>query len=123
MLTIESRKKIVKRGEIIEISPKFAESMFFTINVRLKDFKPDARFFMIMYDHRKSNTMFYHFEMLQIKEYMMQDLPKRTFKSASFTRDNLIFWNFREVLIKKLDTVETAMLYLYSPITLRREYV
>lgn len=121
MLMIHPRKKICKRGDIIEISSELAKK-FFTINVMLKDFKENSKFYMIMYDKRKSNNMFYHFELVQLKDFMKKEMSKRVFKTASFSRDDLSFWNERNHLIKILDNVETAMLYLSSTIELRRKY-
>lgn len=122
MIEINPRKKIFRPGDIVEISPLLAQNKFFTINVRLKDFKDNSRFFMIMYDKRKSNRMYYHFELIQLKDNMKKEISKRAFRTGSFSREDLVFWNDNGSIIKKLDEVETAILYLSSPIQLRRNY-
>lgn len=122
MIEINPRKKIFRPGDIVEISPNLAQNKFFTINVRLKDFKDNSRFFMIMYDSRKSNRMYYHFELIQLKDNMKKEISKRAFKTGSFSREDLIFWNDNGSIIKKLDQIETTILYLSGTIQLRRNY-
>jgi len=119
MLTIESNKKICNKGEIIEITP-FLAQRFFAYNIKLEDFKKDSRFFMIMYDIRKSSKILYYFELVQLKDFMNKKISKRLFKFCNFCREDLIILNNH--LIKKLDKSEIALLYLSSSIELRRNY-
>lgn len=122
MIEMNSRKKIFERGDIVEISPYLAQKKFFTINVTLKDFKNDSKFFMIMYDRRKSSKIYYYFELIQIKNNMNKEISKRAFKTAKFSREELILLNNNESIIKKLDEIETTILYLGNVIQLRKNY-
>lgn len=117
MISVKNGKRIGQVGDIFEITLDVAQTCWW--NEMFEGMKPDSKFYLQLYDIRKSSKIYYIFKYLKLKQDFIHENyyeSNHNVKYLRFTRGQLIDLINSGSFVNKLDTVDLATLFLYSEI-------